>query len=412
MAELIEGITDHSNNAPPTHAATMTMGRYLQDQVRNLQELFEDLARGLGETNEAVADLKASAGSANNALNDVREALKSTNIKADTTRSDVDRERAKLARLQADLDATNNKVAGMRDSQKVNDTLINKMQQDLEDQATLQKDFRGELENSVAQDLKGIRSDMDKLDLRVVQNRSDIDTLQNGLVDANEQIRQINLKAKAAQDQFNEMDTFTKILEGRVSDGASGLKHMRINLEDLNAAALRLVEDHDNTKERVVELQGAVKQAHNHSKQVHSKLEDTAQVVTNATQKIDKQENKGDGVNLNLQAALARIQDLEGGADRANKNISDLKHQLAETSAIASAVRAGLKESNSLLLPNIHLDSHEARSASQRHGSLLHTGNMAGGGMGLVAGGSTKRTPRATSFAGAAGGARTPRTWA
>mmetsp|Transcript_38215 Transcript_38215/g.75774 ORF Transcript_38215/g.75774 Transcript_38215/m.75774 type:complete len:212 (+) Transcript_38215:93-728(+) len=211
------------------------------------------------------------------------------------------------------------------------------------------------------------------------------------------------------------MDTFTKILDERIANGTTGLKHTRANLEDLNAATLRLVEDHDNTKDRVVELQHGVKQAHSHSKQVHSKLEDTAQVVTNATQKIDKQANHGDGVHQSLQAALARIQDLEGGADRANKNISDLKHQLAETSAVADSVRAGLKESNNLLLPNIHLDSHEARSASQRHGSLLHTGNIAGGGVGLSVGGSTKRTPRAATGLAAStvgGVARTPRMWA
>merc|ERR1719350_778520 len=126
-------------------------------------------------------------------------------------------------------------------------------------------------------------------------------------------------------------------------------------------------------------------------------LENTAQMLNNAHQKINQQADHGEDLKAALDTALSRINDCEGGAARANGNISELKRQLAETSATANAVRAGLKESNSLLLPNIHLDSHEARSASQRHGSLLHTGNVAGGGAGLVNGGSTKRTPRAAT---------------
>jgi len=132
-----------------------------------------------------------------------------------------------------------------------------------------------------------------------------------------------------------------------------------------------------------------VKKAHNHVKTVHNKLESAAQMVNNAHQKIAQQENNGEDLKAALDAALSRINDCEGGNARANGNIPEMKRHLAETSATANAVRAGLKESNSLLLPNLHLDSHEARSASQRHGSLLHTGNMHSTGLP-----SPKKTPR------------------
>jgi len=185
------------------------------------------------------------------------------------------------------------------------------------------------------------------------------------------------------------MDTFVKILEKRVADGATGLKSTRMNLEDLNNATLKLHEDHENTKGRVGELHDGVKKAHNHVKAVNNKLESAAQMVNTAQQRINQQANQGEDLKAALDAALSRINDCEGGAARANGNISEMKRQLAETSATANAVRAGLKESNSLLLPNIHLDSHEARSASQRHGSLLHTGNVNSTGLP-----SPRKTPR------------------
>merc|ERR1712083_1198326 len=64
------------------------------------------------------------------------------------------------------------------------------------------------------------------------------------------------------------------------------------------------------------------------------------------------------------------------------------------------AVRAGLKEQSSLLLPNIHMDSSEARAASQRHGSLL-TGGAPGGASGATFGG--RSSPAHTNWRQEAG---------
>mmetsp|Transcript_138841 Transcript_138841/g.276877 ORF Transcript_138841/g.276877 Transcript_138841/m.276877 type:complete len:402 (-) Transcript_138841:343-1548(-) len=389
MAELIDGTTGHTNYAPLSHGQTMSMGRHLQDQIRMLQQALADLGKGLGETNEAVADLKKNAGGANATISNLQEGLASTNTITETLKNDYGRTKANVAKLQAGLEGTNGAVAGLIDGQKVNNTLMNKLQGEINDQADKQHEFKENMEKKIEADIRALNDENSKLLLKIQQMTNDHDALKNLVVDEKEQLRLANLRAKNAQDRFNDMDTFVKILEKRVADGATGLKSTRMNLEDLNNATLKLHEDHENTKGRVSELQDGVKKAHNHVKTVHNKLESAAQMVNNAHQKIAQQENNGEDLKAALDAALSRINDCEGGNARANGNISEMKRQLAETSATANAVRAGLKESNTLLLPNIHLDSHEARSASQRHGSLLHTGNINSTGVP-----SPRKTPR------------------
>jgi len=247
----------------------------------------------------------------------------------------------------------------------------------------------------VEADIRGLRDDFAKSELEQAQIRADADNLKNQVLEEKEQLRQTNLRANDAENKFNDMSTFIGILEKRVADSASNLKTTRENLEDLNTATLKLHEDHDNTKARLSEAGEGVKRAHNHVKQVHGKLEATAQALNNAHQKIADQADHGEYLKQALDHANSRIADVTEGNNRANGTISDLKKQLDDTDATARAVRAGLKESNSLLLPNLHLDSHEARSASQRHGSLLATGNINASGGGATF--SPKKTPRGTA---------------
>jgi len=392
MAELLEGQTGHTNYAPLSHGQTMSVGRHLQDQIRQLQQVLADLGKGLSETNDAVGDLRKQVGGNHNNLTMINEDLNNTKTVLDTLKNDHGRTGAAVVKLQQGLEGTNNKVAALIDGQKVNDTLLVKIQKEQEGQAQRQHEFKEKIEKKVEMDIRGLRDDFAKSELAQAQIRADADNLKNQVLEEKEQLRQTNLRAKEAEDKFNDMSTFVNILEKRVADSAGNLKTTRENLEDLNTATLKLHEDHDNTKARLAEAGEGVKRAHNHVKQVHGKLEATAQALNNATQKIAEQADHGEYLKQALDQANSKIASCTEGNERANANLSDLKRQLDATDATARAVRAGLKESNSLLLPNLHLDSHEARGASQRHGSLLHTPNISATGTGAPF--SPKKTPR------------------
>jgi len=404
MAELLDGTTGHTNYAPLSHGQTMSVGRHLQDQIRQLQQVLADLGKGLSETNEAVGDLRKQVGGNHNHLNMINEDLSNTKTSLEAHRNELGRTGAAVVKLQQGLEGTNDKVAALIDGQKVNDTLLVKIQKEQGDQAKRQHEFKERIEKKVEADIRSLRDDFAKSELEQAQIRADADNLKNQVLEEKEQLRQTNLRAKDAEDKFNDMTTFINILEKRVGDSASNLKTTRENLEDLNTATLKLHEDHDTTKARLAEAGEGVKRAHNHVKQVHGKLEATAQALNNAHQKIAEQADHGEYLKQALDHANSRIADVTEGNNRANGNISDLKKQLDTTEQTARAVRAGLKESNSLLLPNLHLDSHEARSASQRHGSLLHTGNIAATGVGATF--SPKKTPRAGG-----GATLTPQSW-
>jgi len=144
------------------------------------------------------------------------------------------------------------------------------------------------------------------------------------------------------------------------------LKLTQVNLEDLNTATLRLYEDHETSKARLNEDRESLKKAHSHVKQVHSRVHTIGSDLQATREKLD------------MHANLVDLQTVTEGNDRANSTIVDLKSKIDEVGATADAVKEGLKESNELLLPNIHLASPTARRTAFRHGSLMMTSTLKG----------------------------------
>ena len=286
MAELLDGMTGHTNYAPLSHGQTMSVGRHLQDQIRQLQQVLADLGKGLSETNDAVGDLRKQVGGNHNNLTIINEDLNNTKTSLDSHKNELGRTGAAVLKLQQGLESTDGKVAALIDGQKVNDTLLVKIQKEQGDQAKRQHEFKERIEKKVEADIRGLRDDFAKSELAQAQIRADADNLKNQVLEEKEQLRQTNLRAKDAEDKFNDMSTFISILQKRVADSASNLKTTRENLEDLNTATLKLHEDHDNTKARLSEAGEGVKRAHNHVKQVHGKLEATAQALNNAHRRL------------------------------------------------------------------------------------------------------------------------------
>jgi len=386
------------------------MARHLQDEIRLIQQSLSDLRKGLSEANNSVGDLRKQVGSNHSNLTQLNDEVKNANTALEKQRNDLGRANTAVTKLQKGLEGTDGHVAELLDGQKVNATLLGKIQKDQDAQAQQQHDFKERMEKKVEADIKAIRDDFAKSELAQAQIRADADALKDLVVNEQEQLRQSNQCLKDTQDGFREMDTLVKILERRVADGNTNLKTTRENLETLNTATLKLHEDHDNTKARLAEQGENVKRTTSHVKEVHSKLEATAQALNNAHQKIEQQADHGESLKQSLDHANSCLQSVTEGNDRANSELSDLKRQLADTEAVAKAVKAGLKESNNLLLPNLHLDSHEARNASQRHGSLLQTNNInasSGAGGSLT----PRRTPRTQTPRGRGGASLTPQTW-
>jgi len=390
MAELLEGHTGHANFAPLSHGQTMAVSRYLQDQIRKLQQDLADMCKGLGGTNDAVAELKKQSGGANAQLAGLQDGLANANAGLEAQRSELGRVGGHVGKLQEGLDRTTDRTGKLEDAFKVDHQHLLKLEKEVKENEEEMHKLAETLKKKVQEDINELRDDLARKELDIKQMKADQDNLKDAVDNDRENQRLANMKIKEHDDRLNARDTYLKILEDRLGDCAAGLKQKAKDLEDLNTATLKLHEDHENTKNGLGEVNNNVKKVNNHVKTVHGKLEATAQGLNNVAGKLDSNVDDSDDLRKMLAELQARVQSLGEGTGRNGDSIAQLMRELSEVGATAQAVRAGLKEQSSLLLPNITMDSAEARAGAARHGSLLMSHSMGGGT-------TPKKTPRTSA---------------
>jgi chromosome segregation ATPase len=332
----------------------------------------------LGETQHLVSELQRTTSTTDGALSTLQEGLRGTSATVEIHAHELGRVTTGVGELRAELGGTNGRVVELMEAQKMNDTLLTNIQNKLNSEADKHQALSELLQTQVKRDIADIRGDLNRADLSIKQLHAAEDMLRNELGDQKEQLRLTCLDVNSKDHCLKELQTCTTIIENRVADNTAGLRLTQVNLEDLNTATLRLFEDHEATKVKLSEGRESLKKAHQHVKQVHNRLHTTAVDLRNTRERLDMHATRADALRQNLQEALSRLQSVTEGNERANSSIHDLKSQLDEVGAATDAVKAGLKESNNLLLPNIQKDSSTARQASFRHGSLLLTGTLRG----------------------------------
>mmetsp|Transcript_10868 Transcript_10868/g.33976 ORF Transcript_10868/g.33976 Transcript_10868/m.33976 type:complete len:405 (-) Transcript_10868:102-1316(-) len=373
MADLLEGNTEHTHYAPLSHSQTIAISRHLQDQIRGLEAKIADLQKGLQDAHGAVSDLKDNASGANSAVHALQDGLKNTNSIVDAQRKELARTNGNVQKLQQGLEQANGNIAALKDGQTVTNTNLQKVISDLGMTHALATKLQETIERKVDAEIQQLRDDMSRTNLDLKHLRADEEAVKGALYEERERIRETNQKVKGVTDKLAETDTRVGILEQRVADNTGAIKATKQNLEDLNLAALKLHEDHENTKGVVNDLKSSVKKAHSHVKQVHENLDRVATNHAQTARRLDDNNTDTDGARQNLEDLRSKVQALKDGQDRTSAMLQHLRRELTEVGATTEKVKAGLKEQSSLLLPNLSLDSQEARAATQRHGSLLQT---------------------------------------
>eukprot|EP00927_Polykrikos_kofoidii_P050311 TRINITY_DN4421_c0_g1_i1.p1 TRINITY_DN4421_c0_g1~~TRINITY_DN4421_c0_g1_i1.p1 ORF type:complete len:434 (-),score=83.97 TRINITY_DN4421_c0_g1_i1:199-1428(-) len=376
MADVLEGNSGQVMYAPLSQQQTVAMGRHLQEQMRILQQRLDQLGNDLQDTNGAVSGLKANKDQLGNNVQQLQDGLANTKTLVDSTRKELGRTNAHVQKLHSGVESANDNIASLRDAQKVTNTQMEKLKQDLLQTNNMAKDCQEAIEKRLDLECAQLRDELSKTNLNLKHLRADHEIVKTGFHEEREALRDANNRSKGIANDLAATNTVVGIIEQRLADTVSGLRTTRQNLEDLNTVTVKLHEDHENTKATAAEVLGGLKKVGSHVKQVHEGLDRTANGLVVTQSKLEETTNIVDVIRNDLSDTKGKANALREGHEMSKNQLLMLRGELAEVGATTAAVKAGLKETSSILLPNINMDSHEARTATLRHGSLLHTNGL------------------------------------
>jgi len=397
MADVLQGSTPHAQWAPLSTGTTIAINRHLQEQIEALQTSLSDVNSKLNETVDALEDLRKSVPTPNSTAEvKLRDDVAAVRVATEDQRNDLVRTNDVVTKLQNGLGDNKDSIIKLQDNHKNTNINLNKVAKDLAEQTSQQKKMQNTMERRVQADITMLGDGVSTANLEIKQLRADVEMLMQGLRDEREEMRQNNLRALEASDNFKAMKINVAAIEKRVEDNTLGRKALREELNEVNVNIKKMHDDHEHSKKRMNELQNMVGKIQDHVKELHKRQEATIQSLGTTQNKLSKTMSDTEELNRAVDQALNGVQHLGESQNSSNSTLNDLHAQLSQLGGTTMAIKQGLKEQSQLLLPNITMDHGEARSAAARHGSILAvspTGATMGRG-GAAAAPKPRGTPR------------------
>jgi chromosome segregation ATPase len=254
------------------------------------------------------------------------------------------------------------------------------------------------LERRTSTDIDKLRADLSRTNLELDQLREDEEQVKALVKGERESLRDTLQKCKGLADELATSGTRMNIVEERLGDACKDIKGNTNKIEDVNERLLQLHGDHEKTASAGADLANSMKKVKVHVKHVHEHLDKTHTTGGDTSSKVDDNAAQVADLASKVQMLHNGLMSVTQGHGMLKSNVAQMQGELSHVAATAETVKAGLKETSSILLPNINMDSVEARSATARHGSILQ-GHLTSPLFSPSATGKNK-TPRPTSKSG------------
>merc|ERR1712137_69541 len=261
-----------------------------------------------------------------------------------------------------------------REGQKINDTKVRNIEQDLALTTRLATDLQDKLEKRVFPDIESLTDDLSKTNHDLKALAEEEQTTQENQLEEKKNLRTTNGNVQACRDDLTKTSTVVRLVETRLADNTTGLKMARDSMEALDEKVQRIYEDLERTKKEASDAQGGVKANASTIKKNGDVLDRALSGLHAAQARMDEAGGGLDATRRSLEATQAKVQSLLEGQDMAQRALRNVKAELMDVSTTANQVKNGLKETNSLVLPNLHMDmslptvsTPPARAERDRH---------------------------------------------
>jgi len=372
MADFLDGSSKGQESAPLTQAQTIAICRHLQSEIRDVGSLLAELRDDFSNTHEHVQALRAAAGSNDDVIHSLTTGRADADISISKLQSELERNNTSTQNVASEAVVNKGKIEKLEEAKLIIDTQLEFISKDLfqnrEDNKRIQDDIAGRLD----EDMRALRNNWESSSLSIAQAAED----QRKMTDAHKaertSLRDAHLSIEGVLNEMKKSNTVASILENRLSSTAKGVQQNWMKLADLSETSVKLNECYEKTRARVVDAEAQIKLLSDSDKQTHLELEEATRQIERTTDRLAQALKLVEEEAITSEDMLQQLNSMRHSGEGQARHIAQLTKEIQDVSESTQQVRAGLKETSSLLLPNIHLDSPEAAQGhAARHGSLL-----------------------------------------
>eukprot|EP00419_Tripos_fusus_P076119 CAMPEP_0172886430 /NCGR_PEP_ID=MMETSP1075-20121228/130945_1 /TAXON_ID=2916 /ORGANISM="Ceratium fusus, Strain PA161109" /LENGTH=439 /DNA_ID=CAMNT_0013739917 /DNA_START=26 /DNA_END=1343 /DNA_ORIENTATION=+ len=343
----------HTRFAPLSANQTLDMIGDNKEDCISLHKGLSDLQREVAEILQAIAGIHKEDKKVVAAISSLQGGLANNEKALVELQKEVDRHDVRVKDNRQNIERVDVKVDQLKDSEAMRDHRIDALVRDNTEmreqiqivKADLQKNFEGD---------KSDRGEVAEVTGRLFRN---LDKLKQGIDDLQDKQRELEAGANKTADDMDRTGSNIDSLEVKLKDACDRLRVAEKSLDESIHHTRKLYDDHDRTKTKVDEVRFAARDLNQNREDLESRFKKALLDLHNTKEKLC-------GAQDTLQVhndRLNRAQDTATSASQGNlgtvNHMHSLQNQLEDTTLLASSVKDGLRQTNSVVLPNILLDT-------------------------------------------------------
>lgn len=359
---LVDGL-GHTRHAPLSAGQSYELANAAKEDSVKLHKSLTDLHRELAQALEAIAALQNEDKRLAAGLAALQGSMAATDKQVQEVQKDVARADAKSRELRESLDKTESRVDKLYDDDK---QLQHKLESMLRDSVTVREDIQG-VKADLARNFENDRTDRGEFDEVTGRLFRNIDKLKQSFDTLEDKTRCLEIAANKVSDDMDQAGSNIEGLEGKVKDAMERLRLMDMNLDETTNLSKKLRDDHERTKVKVEETRS-------HGRELHGSHDDLEDRFKKAMAELSHTREKLAGAQETLRThheRLARAQDEVSAASQGQLShgslLRSLQEKLEATQDLAATVKDGLRQTNSVVLPNIMMDTEHSGVLTRDH---------------------------------------------
>jgi len=351
-------------HAPLSYEQTASMGKHLQDQIDALRSRFDSMRGDHDGSSDAFGDLNRSLAKQLARLHKIEEDLVGTNSLLESQNKEILRTNGTIQKMQQEFANMNDIVFALRKGHKVVRMDLQKVNQDLVDNSTVTKAIKEALEKKVLAELQRHDMDLKQADLNIDRLRHDAELMRGGIQTNKDDLRAAQDTLQLTREDIVKLTKDVYTLDARSCDMTKTLKDTRQNLEGLKAVCSEMSDDHEGTKSNVADMQLASMKLGTHCRQLQEGLNRTAAGLQGTQTQLANTVGVVDATREHLEQTKSDLFNVKNTHEELVGKHKIIARATEELQHMAQETRKNLKDTNSLVLPNLQMPSNGGVLAS------------------------------------------------
>lgn len=335
----------------------MSLCQHLESLINGLQGQCAELRRDLLQACSGIEMLRVRASSTEASVQGLQEGVREAGSQIGALRQDCRHQGERLAKVATGVESTRDLASQCKEALKMTGAELKSQRREFEALLVRVDGLQATVEKDVDATAKDLLTEVRQVQLALRSGQMDHERLRAGLQEHREALRSTSNTVQSLAEREEKLEAFAGLLDRRLVDVGIAIKGTRSDISDTNSSVALLTEEHRKTRTQISITADSVKMQVAHMRKAQELLESQGRMIAGARDDVVRTSAGLQGAKEGLEKTNVQLRNLSEAHELLRDTSASLRLQLEGDRVSLQSVKESLRQTNSLVLPNLQLEA-------------------------------------------------------